>query len=139
MSGFELAGVVQLDRSGEPPRVLLDTHPVQRLDVRWDDIVGCWRVRLRLDEGARRFAYAQSAELVVDMLVVRYRGPFFRVPGYDDAFWPGAEAYGFGVESLAAVAQRDERKARTQIQMELGNRAELGNLGTKSRRKGHKR
>lgn len=137
---WALEGVVQLDRSGPPPRVCLDTAPVQVLPVTWDDILGCWYLSMELDELAHRLG-ASCTTLVVELLVVRYRGPFLRVPG-EDSFWPRVERYGLALASVAAVDQRDARARRRQLSLAMNTPShERGSEGTKwtrTRRKGHK-
>lgn len=131
--GPALEGVVQLDRSGQPPRVVLDTRPIQVLDVPWRDILGCWLVRVRVDPIAHRQAETFEA------LAVVHRGLFFRIPG-EDTFWPTAERYGLALESIAAVAQREQRQATQQLKFELANPGDATQHGTKlrRRRKGHR-
>lgn len=135
---WDLEGVVQLDRSGPIPRIALDTSPVRVLsDIRWEDIVGCWLVRLELDRAAKR--WVDCTELVVELLVVRYWGPFWRVRP-DDTYWPSVERYGLGVTSLTAQAASTARQRRTQLNLQIGAALthERGNHGSviRTRKKG---
>lgn len=129
-----LEGVVQLDRRDDPPRVVLDTNPVQVLDVRWTDIEGCYLLRIALD-GVAHHLGVTCTSLVVEVLFVRHRGPFLRIPG-EDSFWPTVEKYGLGLSSLSAVAQRDARAARPQLQLAMGRAShERGSHGAMTPRK----
>lgn len=135
MSGA-IEGVVQLDRSGPPPRVMLDTVPPQQLDVPWRDVIGCWLMRVKLSWVRE----SDFRSLVLELLVVVHRGPFVRVPG-EDAFWPFGEKYGLALESVAAVAQRDQRKATQQMKLALSSPSSLLGDGIRlprRHRKGHR-
>lgn len=125
MSLLALEGVVQLDRSGPPPRVMYDTRPVRQVDVAWRDVLGCWLMRVKVDPMAGRQAET------FEVLIVNHYGPFVRIPG-EDAFWPAGERYGLRLESVAATAQSNARQATQQLRLELATPSHtLGNLGTK--------